>query len=117
MMTSPFLLSEDLVMAALKEVFDPELGVNVVDLRLVYCVEIDGDDITIRMTLTTPGCPLHDTLTDAVDGVVRYFNPSAGSVTRRSRLGATLEARDDHVRWPPGTRVALTGKWRKQGNA
>ena len=81
MMTTPFLLSEDLVMAALKEVIDPELGVNVVDLGLVYGVEIDGDDITICMTLTTPGCPLHDTLTEAVDGAVRYFNPSAGSVT------------------------------------
>lgn len=80
-MSTPFLVTEDLVMAALKEVFDPELGINVVDLGLVYGVEIEDDDITVRMTLTTPGCPLHDTLTEAVDEAVRYFNPSAKSVT------------------------------------
>ncbi|HEU4793453.1 MAG TPA: metal-sulfur cluster assembly factor [Nitrolancea sp.] len=80
-MTTPFLVREDLVMAALREVFDPELGINVVDLGLVYGVEIEGDDILVRMTLTTPGCPLHDTLTQAVDEAVRYFNPSAGSVS------------------------------------
>ncbi len=80
-MTTPFLVREDLVMSALREVFDPELGINVVDLGLVYGVEIEGDDILVRMTLTTPGCPLHDTLTQAVDEAVRYFNPSAGSVS------------------------------------
>ncbi len=80
-MTTPFLVREDLVMAALREVFDPELGINVVDLGLVYGVEIEGDDILVRMTLTTPGCPLHDTLTQAVDEAVRSFNPSAGTVS------------------------------------
>ena len=61
------------VLDALYEVYDPELGVNVVDLGLVYAVEIEeeGQRVTVKMTLTTPGCPLHDSLTAAVDEAVR----------------------------------------------
>lgn len=46
----------------LKEVYDPELNVNIVDLGLVYEVREEPDRIYVRMTLTTPGCPLHDTI-------------------------------------------------------
>ena len=45
----------------LKEVYDPELGVNIVDLGLVYELIEEPDRIYVRMTLTTPGCPMHDT--------------------------------------------------------
>ena len=55
------------VEAALRDVIDPELGVNVVDLGLVYGIEIDGRHVTVRMTLTTPGCPLHGTITREAD--------------------------------------------------
>jgi metal-sulfur cluster biosynthetic enzyme len=51
----------------LREVYDPELGVNIVDLGLVYEIRNDDGDVYIRMTLTTPGCPLHDTITCAVE--------------------------------------------------
>jgi len=52
---------EALIIEALKEVVDPELGVNVVDLGLVYGVTVDDDgDVTLDMTLTTPACPLTD---------------------------------------------------------
>jgi len=50
----------------LKEVYDPELGVNIVDLGLVYEIRDEPDQIYIQMTLTTPGCPMHDTITSAV---------------------------------------------------
>lgn len=50
----------------LKDVYDPELGVNIVDLGLVYDVREEPDRIYVRMTLTTPGCPLHDTIVGAV---------------------------------------------------
>ena len=52
---------EAAIMERLKEVVDPELGINVVDLGLVYGIEC-GDDMSIRldMTLTTPACPLTD---------------------------------------------------------
>lgn len=68
------------VRAALYEVEDPELGVNVVDLGLVYDVAVDGRDVTVTMTLTTPGCPLHDMLADAVDQAVRMLVPGVGAV-------------------------------------
>jgi len=54
----------------LKEVYDPELGVNIVDLGLVYNVREEADGIYVQMTLTTPGCPLHDTITGGVKWVL-----------------------------------------------
>ncbi|TMV50347.1 metal-sulfur cluster assembly factor [Paenibacillus mesophilus] len=50
----------------LREVYDPELGVNIVDLGLVYEIREEPDRIYVRMTLTTPGCPMHDTIAGAV---------------------------------------------------
>ena len=53
--------SEEDVLEAMKDVVDPELMVNVVDLGLVYDVDIDEDlNVTIDMTLTSPACPLTD---------------------------------------------------------
>lgn len=74
------LLTDDVVWAALHEVYDPELGINVVDLGLVYGVDIQGTQVRVTMTLTTPGCPLHDTLTGAVDEAIRMFVPTVTSV-------------------------------------
>ncbi len=53
--------TEEQVLDILKEIVDPEIGVNVVDLGLVYGVDFpEPDTVTVRMTLTAPGCPLHD---------------------------------------------------------
>ena len=54
------------VTEALHEVFDPELGMSVVDLGLIYDVRIDGGRIGITMTLTAEGCPLHDAMSEWV---------------------------------------------------
>lgn len=50
----------DEIMEALKDVMDPELGINIVDLGLVYGLHLDEDDLVIDMTLTSAGCPLTD---------------------------------------------------------
>jgi len=49
--------------AALDPVLDPELGMPVVALGLIYDVTISGSDVRVTMTLTAPGCPLHDVMT------------------------------------------------------
>ncbi len=52
-------LTVDGVMNALRNCYDPEIPVNIVDLGLVYGVDIDQDNVKVRMTLTTMGCPAH----------------------------------------------------------
>jgi len=59
-------ISPEQVTEALREVFDPELGMSVVDLGLIYDVRIDGGRIGITMTLTAEGCPLHDAMSEWV---------------------------------------------------
>ena len=49
--------SADQVKLALRKVKDPELNLNIVDLGLVYEIAVDGGDVNIDMTLTSPGCP------------------------------------------------------------
>ena len=69
----------DQVEEALKDVMDPELGVNVVDLGLIYDLTWDEDNtaLIISMTLTSAGCPLTDVLEEqtaqALDGIVDAF--------------------------------------------
>jgi len=53
------MVTKEEVMDALKKCFDPEIGINVVDLGLIYDIRIDEKKVDIDMTLTTPGCPLH----------------------------------------------------------
>lgn len=55
-------MDQEQVLEQLRLVYDPELGVNIVDLGLVYEIDIEDSHIHIRMTLTTPGCPMHDTI-------------------------------------------------------
>ncbi len=50
----------------LRTVIDPELGINVVDLGLIYNMNINEGNVFILMTLTTPGCPLHDSIVGGV---------------------------------------------------
>jgi metal-sulfur cluster biosynthetic enzyme len=60
-------MSEGEVWEALSQVIDPELGIDIVELGLVYGVEMGPEGIGITMTLTTPGCPLHDAMVEAVE--------------------------------------------------
>ena len=59
--------SADTLRDLLRDVIDPEIGINIVDLGLLYYTRLSGDGMAaIRMTLTTPGCPLGGYLTDAI---------------------------------------------------
>lgn len=54
----------------LRDVIDPELGVNIVDLGLVYGVEVNGRAVDVVITTTTPACPLGEYITDEVRRVL-----------------------------------------------
>ena len=58
------------VIEALREVLDPELGINIVDLGLVYGVELEGDTVHVTYTLTTMGCPIGPLIEAQIQQVV-----------------------------------------------
>lgn len=59
----------------LKNVFDPELNINVVDLGLIYDIKQISERVyEIDMTLTTPGCPLHDSIVGGVKHCVEHMD-------------------------------------------
>jgi len=61
---------------SLKQCMDPEVPINIVDMGLIYGIDIvDNNDVNIKMTLTTQGCPLHETL---VADVTRYAKKVPG---------------------------------------
>ncbi len=60
------MVSEEHILQTLRGVTDPEVGVNIVDLGLVYSAEAQGDNVRIVMTMTTPACPMHSYLTEEV---------------------------------------------------
>jgi metal-sulfur cluster biosynthetic enzyme len=59
-------VTPDLVAGLLTDVIDPELGVDIVNLGLVYEITVEDKQVVVRMTLTTPGCPLGGYLDDEV---------------------------------------------------
>jgi metal-sulfur cluster biosynthetic enzyme len=78
--TGPEKLSQEVedVLEALRDVVDPELGINVVDLGLVYGVDVDDAKVaTVDMTLTSAACPLTDVIEEqareALEGIVTDF--------------------------------------------
>ena len=72
-------VTSDRVTEALRAVLDPELGMSVVDLGLIYGIEVHGGTVSIAMTLTAPGCPIHDAMTEWVRQAVLKI-PGVGEV-------------------------------------
>jgi len=69
------LITKDQVYLQLKKCIDPEIPVNIVDLGLIYGVEIKKEkDVDIKMTMTTRGCPLHNTMVNDVKNSVSKIN-------------------------------------------
>jgi metal-sulfur cluster biosynthetic enzyme len=62
--------SVDEVMEALREVIDPELGLDFVELGLIYDVAVDGGDVHVTYTLTSPGCPIGPQVAEQIDEFV-----------------------------------------------
>ncbi|NPE30449.1 metal-sulfur cluster assembly factor [Methanococcoides sp. SA1] len=60
------MVTKEDVMEVLKKCYDPEIPINIVDLGLVYDVNVEGDRAHIKMTLTTPGCPMYAMILDNV---------------------------------------------------
>ncbi|MCB8948161.1 MAG: metal-sulfur cluster assembly factor [Ardenticatenaceae bacterium] len=74
-------MTEEMVLTAIKAVIDPELGLNIVDLGLIYSVDIAEDGrIAITMTLTTPGCPLHASFAQEIERVLWQSIPDLTGV-------------------------------------
>ncbi|MFD1037698.1 metal-sulfur cluster assembly factor [Virgibacillus byunsanensis] len=68
--------------AALYEVIDPELGVNIMDLGLIYDIKTDeNNNVNVIMTLTTPGCPLHDSITEGAKNQILKQVEDVGEVS------------------------------------
>jgi metal-sulfur cluster biosynthetic enzyme len=91
-------LSADTVRQALRQVKDPELDMNIVDLGLVYDVEVDGGLVRINMTLTSPGCPAGPMITNDIYKVVRALE--GVSDVDIDCLGAVLDAGADRSQDP-----------------
>lgn len=62
------------VRKALRQVKDPELGINIVDLGLVYDIDVEGGDVHVKMTLTSPGCPAGPEILTEADRVARMLD-------------------------------------------
>ncbi|MBC8331986.1 MAG: metal-sulfur cluster assembly factor [Anaerolineae bacterium] len=74
-------MTEDQILDTLRSVIDPEVGINIVDMGLVYTVEIKPDEVYIQITMTSPTCPLHGVITRNMDKVLRSTFPELGAMT------------------------------------
>lgn len=73
-------VSADLILEALREVEDPELGISIVELGLIYGIGVEDRKVRVRMTLTSPGCPIGPMLQSAVHGAVKRIHPNAEDI-------------------------------------
>lgn len=69
-------ITKEDILESLRTVIDPEIGLNIVDLGLVYDIQISENEISITMTLTTPGCPMHASITDWVQRILSMNFPN-----------------------------------------
>ncbi len=102
-------LTQEDVISALKQCYDPEIPVNIVDLGLIYEVRLkptevpnlQGEDIEVEMTLTAPGCPSHQEISDQVQ-------------QRLLRMPGVANATVNIVWYPQWTPERLSPEARKQ---
>ncbi len=68
------MVTEESVYEAIKEIIDPEIGINIVDMGLIYDVDINDTTIDITMTLTSPGCPAGGQLVNGTQHVTQQLD-------------------------------------------
>lgn len=76
-------MTEAEVLQALRAVEDPEAGMSIVDLGLVYRVEISGERVAVDLTMTSPACPVAPQLVDEATAAIRAILPQAADVDVR----------------------------------
>lgn len=59
---------------ALKQIYDPEVGINIVDMGLIYSLEVEDSKVDLTMTLTSPGCPAGPQILSQVDGALKALD-------------------------------------------
>lgn len=72
-------LNETVVLETLREVIDPEIGCNIVDLGLVYGVAVADGTVKVTLTLTTPGCPMHESISWGVKNALLNLEEVTGA--------------------------------------
>jgi metal-sulfur cluster biosynthetic enzyme len=72
------MIDADAVRQALRQVKDPEIGLNIIDLGLVYDVEVEDGEVHIKMTLTSPGCPVGPQIMGDADQAARMLDGVTG---------------------------------------
>ena len=68
------MLNRDNIYAQLKQILDPEVGINIVDMGLIYGLELDDHKVDVYMTLTSPGCPAGPQILGQVDDKIRELD-------------------------------------------
>ena len=68
------MVTEEVVLEQIKQVIDPDVGLNIVDMGLIYGVDINDDIVDITMTLTSPGCPAAPQLLNGSQTVVQQLD-------------------------------------------
>jgi len=71
---TPMSVDQHAIRQVLRQVKDPEVGLSVVDLGLVYDIHVDDGDVHVQMTLTSPGCPAGGQILNDADGVIRSLD-------------------------------------------
>ncbi|MBI2888215.1 MAG: metal-sulfur cluster assembly factor [Chloroflexi bacterium] len=93
------MVTEEMVLEAMKDVYDPEIPVNVVDLGLVYDLRVEGDVVHVTMTMTAPGCPFGDHLAmDAREKIIAGTGARDAQVTMVTSPPWTPEMMSDDAR-------------------
>lgn len=93
---------EDEVRDVLRGVIDPELGIDIVNLGLVYAIGVAGGRVDVVMTLTVPGCPMHATIVRDVEHALRSL-----AWVREADVRLTFEPRWSPARLSDEARALL----------